>query len=96
MGTRCAPYSAATTLKYATAASQSSAVGFSSILGDRATVCAEPALETSVATSTLLHDAVLQVSPKMRIEELRNVIRDAGGILPALQRLSFAGVLSWA
>jgi hypothetical protein len=34
---------------------------------------------------------VLQVSPKMRVEELRNVIRDEGGILPALQRLSYAG-----
>lgn len=33
----------------------------------------------------------LQVSPKMRVEELRNVIRDVGGILPALQRLSYAG-----
>ena len=27
----------------------------------------------------------------MRVEELRNVIRDVGGILPALQRLSYAG-----
>jgi hypothetical protein len=27
----------------------------------------------------------------MRVEELRNVIRDEGGILPALQRLSYAG-----
>jgi hypothetical protein len=35
--------------------------------------------------------AVAQVSPKMRVEELRNVIRDKGGILPALQRLSYAG-----
>lgn len=34
---------------------------------------------------------LLQVSPKMRVEELRNVIRDKGGILPALQRLSYAG-----
>lgn len=33
----------------------------------------------------------MQVSPKMRVEELRNVIRDVGGILPALQRLSYAG-----
>lgn len=28
----------------------------------------------------------------MRVEELRNVIRDVGGILPALQRLSYAGM----
>jgi hypothetical protein len=34
---------------------------------------------------------VLQVSPKTRVEELRNVIRDVGGVLPALQRLSYAG-----
>lgn len=27
----------------------------------------------------------IRVSPKMRIEELRNVIRDVGGVLPALQ-----------
>jgi Ubiquitin family len=31
------------------------------------------------------------VSPKMRIDELRCVIRDVGGVLPALQRLSYAG-----
>lgn len=45
------------------------------------------------ATDWHVHTArtVLQVSPKMRVEELRNVIRDAGGILPALQRLSYAG-----
>ncbi|GLC42997.1 hypothetical protein PLESTM_001411000 [Pleodorina starrii] len=33
----------------------------------------------------------IRVSPKMRVEELRLVIRDAGGILPALQKLSYAG-----
>eukprot|EP00775_Hariotina_reticulata_P008823 gene8823-9002_t len=33
----------------------------------------------------------INVSPKMRIEELRNVIRDVGGVLPALQKLSYAG-----
>lgn len=33
----------------------------------------------------------ITVSPKMRVEELRAVIRDVGGILPALQRLSYAG-----
>jgi hypothetical protein len=33
----------------------------------------------------------LQVSPKMRVEEVRNIIRDAAGILPALQRLTYAG-----
>lgn len=27
----------------------------------------------------------IRVSPKMRVEELRNVIRDVGGVLPALQ-----------
>ncbi len=33
----------------------------------------------------------VRVSPKTRVEELRGVLRDAGGLLPALQRLSFAG-----
>ncbi|KXZ47771.1 hypothetical protein GPECTOR_33g653 [Gonium pectorale] len=33
----------------------------------------------------------VRVNPKMRVEELRNVIRDASGILPALQKLSYAG-----
>ncbi|CAG9460071.1 unnamed protein product [Pedinophyceae sp. YPF-701] len=33
----------------------------------------------------------IEVSPKMRIEELRLVIRDKGGIPPALLRLSYAG-----
>ena len=33
----------------------------------------------------------VQVSPLMRVEELRKVIRDKGGIIPALQRLSYAG-----
>eukprot|EP00798_Chlamydomonas_sp_ICE-L_P002037 gene2037-18213_t len=33
----------------------------------------------------------ISVSPKMRVEELRKVIRDKGGIPPALQRLSYAG-----
>eukprot|EP00879_Flechtneria_rotunda_P010795 GHRR01011280.1.p1 GENE.GHRR01011280.1~~GHRR01011280.1.p1 ORF type:complete len:213 (+),score=48.92 GHRR01011280.1:992-1630(+) len=33
----------------------------------------------------------IRVSPLMRVEELRNVIRDTGGILPALQKLSYAG-----
>ncbi|KIZ05123.1 hypothetical protein MNEG_2834 [Monoraphidium neglectum] len=33
----------------------------------------------------------IAVSPKMRVEELRRIIRDAGGVLPALQRLSYAG-----
>ncbi|GMH32680.1 hypothetical protein BSKO_00514 [Bryopsis sp. KO-2023] len=33
----------------------------------------------------------IRVSPKMRISDLRNVIRDEGGILPALQKLSYAG-----
>ena len=33
----------------------------------------------------------VEVSPKMKIDELRNVIRDACGIIPGSQRLSFAG-----
>ncbi|GIL62388.1 hypothetical protein Vafri_16609 [Volvox africanus] len=33
----------------------------------------------------------IRVSPKMRVEELRLVIRDKGGIVPALQKLSYAG-----
>ncbi|KAI8471917.1 MAG: hypothetical protein J3K34DRAFT_415633 [Monoraphidium minutum] len=33
----------------------------------------------------------IEVSPKMRVEELRAIIRDVGGVLPALQRLSYAG-----
>lgn len=33
----------------------------------------------------------IQVSPKMRIEELRRVIYQKGGVIPALQRLSYAG-----
>jgi hypothetical protein len=33
----------------------------------------------------------IAVSPKMRVEELRRVIYEKGGIIPALQRLSFAG-----
>ncbi|KAF8060592.1 ubiquitin [Scenedesmus sp. PABB004] len=33
----------------------------------------------------------VRVSPGIRVEELRAVIRDAGGILPALQRLAYAG-----
>lgn len=34
---------------------------------------------------------VIQVSPKMRIEELRRVIMEKGGVIPALQRFSYAG-----
>lgn len=34
---------------------------------------------------------IIKISPKMRIEEVRTVIRDKGGILPALQKLSYAG-----
>ncbi|MEW5307332.1 MAG: hypothetical protein WDW36_009737 [Sanguina aurantia] len=33
----------------------------------------------------------IMVSPQMRVEELRLIIRDAGGIIPALQKLSYAG-----
>ena len=33
----------------------------------------------------------IEVSTKMTVEDLRNVIRDKGGIIPALQRLSYAG-----
>jgi hypothetical protein len=33
----------------------------------------------------------LHVSPKMRVEELRRVIYEKGGIIPALQRFSYAG-----
>ena len=33
----------------------------------------------------------IEVSTKMTVEDLRNVIRDQGGIIPALQRLSYAG-----
>lgn len=33
----------------------------------------------------------VSVSPKMTVEDLRLVIRDKGGILPGLQRLSYAG-----
>eukprot|EP00877_Chromochloris_zofingiensis_P002825 jgi/Chrzof1/12543/UNPLg00494.t1 len=33
----------------------------------------------------------IHVSPKMRVEELRTVIRDKGGIIPALQKFSYAG-----
>lgn len=32
----------------------------------------------------------IQVSPTMRVEDLRKVIRDKGGIVPALQKLSYA------
>jgi len=34
---------------------------------------------------------VLKVSPKMRVEELRKVIKDTCGIIPALQKFSYAG-----
>jgi len=33
----------------------------------------------------------IKVAASMRVEDLRLVIRDVGGILPALQRLSYAG-----
>ncbi|KAK9823441.1 hypothetical protein WJX72_002787 [[Myrmecia] bisecta] len=33
----------------------------------------------------------IHVSPKMHVEDLRKVIRDKGGIMPGLQRLSYAG-----
>lgn len=33
----------------------------------------------------------IDVSPSVRVEELRRIIRDRGGIIPALQRLSYAG-----
>lgn len=33
----------------------------------------------------------IDVSPKMTIEDLRNVIRDKGGIIPGLQKLAYAG-----
>ncbi|KAI3435551.1 hypothetical protein D9Q98_001616 [Chlorella vulgaris] len=33
----------------------------------------------------------IEVSPKMRVEELRIVIRDKGGIIPGLQQLAYAG-----
>ena len=33
----------------------------------------------------------IQVSPKMRVEELRRVVMKKGGIIPALQRFSYAG-----
>ncbi|KAK2079390.1 hypothetical protein QBZ16_003081 [Prototheca wickerhamii] len=33
----------------------------------------------------------LEVSPLMRIEDLRKLIRDKSGIIPALQKLSYAG-----
>ncbi|GAB4820460.1 hypothetical protein N2152v2_007506 [Parachlorella kessleri] len=33
----------------------------------------------------------ISVSPKMRIEDLRKVISDKSGIIPGLQRLSYAG-----
>ncbi|GAX79487.1 hypothetical protein CEUSTIGMA_g6928.t1 [Chlamydomonas eustigma] len=47
-----------------------------------------------VDTSTGRHRGgpfCITVSSKMRIEDLRVIIRDVGGIIPALQRLSFAG-----
>ncbi|KAL6775802.1 hypothetical protein ACKKBG_A18550 [Auxenochlorella protothecoides x Auxenochlorella symbiontica] len=34
---------------------------------------------------------LLEVSPAMRIEDLRKLIKDKAGIIPALQKLSFAG-----
>ena len=34
---------------------------------------------------------VLKVSPKMRVEELRKLIYETCGILPAVQKLSYAG-----
>ena len=34
---------------------------------------------------------VLKVSPKMRVEELRKLIHETSGILPAVQKLSYAG-----
>ncbi len=33
----------------------------------------------------------ISVSPKMRVDELRKVIYEKGGIIPALQRFSYAG-----
>lgn len=33
----------------------------------------------------------IKVSPKMRVEELRRIIMDQGGIIPALQRFAYAG-----
>lgn len=33
----------------------------------------------------------VEVCPKMKVDELRKVIRDACGVQPGLQRLAFAG-----
>ena len=33
----------------------------------------------------------INISPKMRVEELRRVIYEKGGIIPALQKFSYAG-----